>query len=338
MRYLVTGGAGFVGSHVTDALVARGDRVVVLDDLSTGRLENLDGALASGRVEFVEGSTSDATLVESCMRTVDRCAHVAAAVGMKLIMSDPLSSLLSNVRGVDTVMAAAARHRRRLLFVSTSEVYGKLVAPSLGEESDCLFGSPFRSRWSYAIAKNFGEAAAHAYVRDRGAEIVVVRLFNAVGARRTGAYGMVLPRLVGQALTDEPLTVYGDGSQARCFTSVHDVTRGIVELFSIEQAVGHAYNLGASRPLEIIELARRVIERTGSASAIRFVPFEEVYGADYEELGGRVADSSAVGELMGWRTTRSLDDMIDEVIADKRAAIARAPLAVSPLSDRVRAA
>jgi UDP-glucose 4-epimerase len=317
----VTGGAGFVGSHLTDALVARGDRVVVLDDLSTGREENLGRALASGRVEFVEGSTSDATLVDACMCDVDRCAHVAAAVGMKIIMSDPLSSLLSNVRGVDTVMESASRHGRRLLFVSTSEVYGKLVASPLSEGAGCVFGSPFRTRWSYAIAKSFGEAVAHAYVRDRRAEIIVVRLFNAVGARQTGAYGMVLPRFVGQALAGEPLSVYGDGSQARCFTSVRDVTRGIVDLFSTEAALGHVYNLGSSRPVVILDLARRVIERTGSASTVRFVPFVDVYGDDYEEILVRVSDSTAVGDLTGWRATRTVDEMIDEVIADKQAAI-----------------
>jgi UDP-glucose 4-epimerase len=306
---------------VTDLLVARGDSVLVLDDLSTGREENLERALASGRVEFVEGSTSDATLVDACMRDVDRCAHVAAAVGMKIIMSDPLSSLLSNVRGVDTVMASASRRGRRLLFVSTSEIYGKVAAPVLSEDAGSLIGSPFRTRWSYAIGKSFGEALAHSYVRDRRAEIVVVRLFNAVGARQTGAYGMVLPRFVDQALAGEPLSVYGDGSQARCFTSVHDVTRGIVDLISTDAALGRVFNLGASRPMVILDLARRVIERAGSASTLRFIPVAAVYGDDYEEIQCRVSDSTAVEELIGWRASNVVDDMIDEVIADKQAAI-----------------
>jgi len=333
MRYLVTGGAGFIGSHVTDALVARGDTVVALDDLSTGLLANLAPALETGRVRFVEGSILDEDLVDECMRSVDVCVDLAAAVGVQLILAQPLATLLSNLRGVRVVMESAARYHRRMLFASTSEVYGKLSGFKLKEDSDLVIGSPAQSRWSYAIAKLAGEAAAHAYFQDRDVEMIVIRPFNVVGPRQTGAYGMVLPRFVRQALAGEPLTVYGDGHQSRCFTDVRDASAAILGLLASPAAVGRVYNVGSSTPVRIIDAAHRVIERCGSASTIKLVPYSEAYGVGYEELGSRVPDTTALVTDIGWEIMRTLDETIDDVIAHTR----DTGTASAPIDDRALA-
>jgi UDP-glucose 4-epimerase len=267
MRYLITGGAGFIGSHLVDALTTRGDHVLVLDDLSTGRLENLDELRdgLDGAVEFVEGTVTDEALVDDCMSSVDACLHLASAVGVQLVVAQPLESVLRSVRGCDIVFAAAARRRRRVLFTSTSEIYGKLSGESVPESSDRVLGPPTQPRWSYATAKAFGEILAHGYHRQFGTETTVARLFNTVGPRQTGAYGMVLPRFVRQALAGDDLTVYGNGTQARCFTHVLDAVHALVLLCDADGATGNVYNVGASRPVSVIELAGKVIERTGSS-------------------------------------------------------------------------
>ncbi len=293
MRYLVTGGAGFIGSHLTDALVQDGHEVTVLDDLSTGRRENLWGVLADG-VRLVEGSTADEALVDELMADCDACVHLASAVGVQLIVERPLEALLANVRGIDTVMEAAARHGRRLLYASTSEVYGKNTVGALKEDADLLLGSPFKARWSYAIAKSFGEALAHGYHRDLGADIVTVRLFNTVGPRQSAMYGMVLPRLVRQALAGDDLTVYGDGSQTRCFIHVRDTVAALRLLSEDPRAVGNVYNIGNTTPISILDLAARVLERTGSESRIRLVPYDDAYPEGFEELGRRQPDTTAL--------------------------------------------
>ena len=346
MRYLITGGAGFIGSHIVDALTMRGEDVLVLDDLSTGRLDNLDGLdqeltgdgdadtvdqpaasrLPSrrfatphgnrpGSLEFVAGSVADEALVDDCMASVDVCFHLASVVGVQLVVSQPLQSILRNVRGCDIVISAAARHGRRLLFTSTSEVYGKVSDECLSEDSDRILGSPFQSRWSYAMAKSFGESLAHAYQRELDAEMIVARLFNTVGPRQTGAYGMVLPRFVRQARAGDDLTVYGTGTQVRCFTHVLDVVHALLLLSDSDGAIGNAYNVGTSRPVSVIELAGKVIERMGSDSKIRLVPYDEAYGTGFEELGRRVPDTTALRELTGWQPSRTIDEMIDDVIA-----------------------
>ena len=314
LRYLVTGGAGFIGSHLVDALVDRGDEVLVLDDLSTGCLENLEAALDTGRVEFVEGSVCDEDLVLECLEATDACLHLASAVGVKLIVDRPVESLLRNVRGSDIVISAAAALQRRLLYASTSEIYGRNGRGALSEDSDRILGSPLTSRWSYSTAKAFGEALAHGYHREVGAETVIVRLFNTVGPRQTGAYGMVLPRFVRQALDGENLTVYGDGTQSRCFAHVFDIVRAIMLLLDSQEATGNAYNLGSTTEVGILELAHRVIERTGSGSEVRLVPFDEAYEEGFEELGRRKPDTSAVERLTGWTAERTIEDAIDDVI------------------------
>jgi UDP-glucose 4-epimerase len=321
--HLITGGAGFIGSHLADALVARGDEVVILDDLSTGRRENIVHLLDSGGAVFVDGSVLDAELVDEWVERTDSCFHLASAVGVKLVVDSPLESLLRNVRGADVVAHAAAHYGRRLLFTSTSEVYGKHSNGALREDSDCLLGPSSRSRWGYATTKAFGEMLAFGYARERDARTVVVRLFNSVGPRQLGSYGMVLPRFVSQALKGDDLTVYGDGTQSRCFTHVYDTVEAIVAVAESERAVGGAFNVGATREITIQKLAERVIERTGSSSRIRHVPYREAYGEGFEELGSRKPDTSAIEQLCGWRPRRTIDDAIDDLAIQMRAAVVR---------------
>jgi UDP-glucose 4-epimerase len=319
---------------LVDALTTRGDDVLVLDDLSSGRLENLDELrdnresedgpprrrfspenLRSGAVEFVEGSVTNEALVDDCMRTVDACLHLASAVGVQLVVAKPLESMLSSVRGSDIVMAAAVRHGKRMLYTSTSEIYGKMSGDSLPESSDRILGSPYQSRWSYSTAKAFGEVLAYSYFRQEGAETVVARLFNTVGPRQTGAYGMMLPRFVRQALAGDDLTVYGTGTQSRCFTHVFDTVHALMLLADSDEALGRVFNVGAPRPITVIEMAGKVISRSGSSSKIKLVPYEEAYGPGFEELGRRVPDISALTEVTRWQPSRSIDETIDDVIA-----------------------
>jgi len=298
--------------------VARGDSVVVLDDLSTGRSENLEAAMAAGEVELVEGSVVDEGLVEECLAGVDGCVHLASAVGVKLILDRPLESLLNNVRGADVVVGAAARSGRRLLFASTSEIYGKDCGSALSESSDRSLGPPSTLRWSYSTAKAFGESLIHAYRREGRCNAVIVRPFNTVGPRQVGAYGMVLPRFLRQALDGKPLTVYGDGSQSRCFTHVYDAVEALLALLDSDVAEGGTYNIGSPIEVPIIELARRVIDRTGSSSRIEFVPYGVAYGGDFEELGRRKPDITAIRDAVQWEPRRSLTDMIDDTMAYER--------------------
>jgi UDP-glucose 4-epimerase len=315
MRYLITGGAGFIGSHVVDGLTTRGDSVLVLDDLSTGVRENLEHALSSNLVEVIEGSVLDEALVEDCMRDVDGCLHLASAVGVQLVVSRPLETLRRNVHGNDIVISAAARQGRRLMFTSTSEIYGKQSDGAVREDADRVMGPPDKLRWSYATAKSFGEALVYSYVREQGCPMTVVRLFNTVGPRQTGAYGMVLPRFVRQALSGADVTVYGNGTQSRCFAHVLDVVHGMMLLLDDDRVSGRVFNIGCATEIPIVELARRVIERTGSDSKIRLVPYEEAYDEGFEELGRRKPDTTALEELTGWRPARTVDDAIDDVIA-----------------------
>jgi UDP-glucose 4-epimerase len=320
--HLITGGAGFIGSHLADALVARGDQVVILDDLSTGRRENVVHLIEDGSAVFVEGSVLDAELVDQWVERTDSVFHLASAVGVKLVVEQPLESLMRNVRGTNVVSHAASRYGRRLLFTSTSEVYGKHSNGALPEDADRLLGPSSTSRWGYANTKAFGEMLAFGYARERGAETVVVRLFNSVGPRQLGSYGMVLPRFVAQALRGEDLTVYGDGTQSRCFTHVYDTVEGILAVAQSDRAVGSAFNIGASQDITIKELAERVIKRTGSGSRIRYVPYAEAYGEGFEELGSRKPETSAIEELCGWRPTRTIDNAIDDLAAQLRGATA----------------
>jgi UDP-glucose 4-epimerase len=315
VRHLITGGAGFIGSHLADALIDVGDTVVLLDDFSTGRRENVEHLINSPAVELVEGSILDPDLVDDLMAGVDTCVHLASAVGVKLVVSEPLDSLQRNVRGCDIVISAAARHDRRLVFASTSEVYGKQSKGALDEDSDRVLGSTFKSRWGYAVAKSYGEALVHAYCRQEGAPGTVVRLFNTIGPRQTGAYGMVVPRLVRQALKGADLTVYGDGAQTRCFVHVLDTVRAITLVLMNEEAIGRAINIGNDLEISILELAARIIDRSKSNSRVMLVPYSEAYGQGFEELGRRKPSVIALRRLTGWSPQYTLEDAIDDVVA-----------------------
>jgi UDP-glucose 4-epimerase len=318
LKYLVTGGAGFIGSHLVDALRERGDEVLVLDDLSTGRIENLDDALTSGLVEFVDGSVTDEPLVRELMARVDVCLHMAAAVGVKLIVDRPLETTLRNVRGCDIVTGAAAEFGKKLLYASTSEIYGKNGRGPLHEQSERILGSTATTRWSYSTSKAFGEILAFGYHKDYGAENIVVRLFNTVGPRQAGQYGMVLPRFVQQALAGDDLTVYGDGTQSRCFLHVNDTVRALLSLIETDSAIGDVFNVGSTEEIGIEELAHRVIERTGSSSEIRYVPLEVAYEPGFEEVSHRKPVTRKLQAATGWAPRHGIDDAIDDVIAFHR--------------------
>jgi UDP-glucose 4-epimerase len=322
MRYFITGGAGFIGSHIAEALVAKGAQVVILDDFSTGRIENVKHLDANGVADICIGSVTDVQLVSALMSECDCCLHLASAVGVKLVVSRPLETLRRNVLGTDIVISAAATQGKRLLYASTSEVYGKASMKELHEGCDAVLGSPFKSRWSYAIAKSYGEALAYAYHRQRRTPITVVRLFNTIGPRQRGAYGMVVPRLVRQALRGEDLTVYGDGTQSRCFLHVLDAVRAILALCEHDGSIGGVFNIGNPMPLTILELAQRIIERTASSSRIVLVPYEEAYDDGFEELGKRKPDTAAVRDLTGWTPVCTLDQALDDVIAFQREELA----------------
>ena len=304
---------------MADELVARGDQVTILDDLSTGRLEHIEHLVAADEVAFVEGSVTDAGLVDELMAEADVCVHLASAVGVQMIVNEPLETLMRSVRGSNVVMHAAARHGARVLFSSTSEVYGKHTNGALTEQDDLIFGSPAKGRWTYAIAKTFGEALIHGYHGRRGVDATVVRLFNTVGPRQTGQYGMVLPRFVRQALHGEDLTVYGTGAQTRCFTHVRDTVAALMLLAENEEAHGKTFNIGSSTSIAVVELARRVIERAQSDSGIVLVPYEEAYGDGFEELGTRRPDTTALRNLTGWQPRLTVEDAIDDVIQYERA-------------------
>jgi len=318
MNYLITGGAGFIGSHLADALLARDDRVALVDNLSTGRLENVRHLVDAGTAELVEVSILDESLMRKYVADADVVVHLAASVGVQLIVDRPLESLLNNIRGTEVILEACAESRTKVLVASTSEIYGKSAGGPLHEDSDRILGSPFVARWSYSTAKAVDEILAHAYWRERDTPSIVVRLFNTVGPRQTGAYGMVVPRFVGQALRGEPLTVYGTGTQRRCFCHVHDTVAALIALLDHPDAVGSVFNIGAPNETTMEDLARSVIEMTGSVSEIVHVPYDVAYEEGFEDMERRVPDISRIGNLTGWQPTRSLEDILGDVIAYER--------------------
>jgi UDP-glucose 4-epimerase len=322
MDYLITGGAGFIGSHLADALVGRGDRVVALDDISTGSVDNVRHLLDHSGFSLVEGTVLDHPLVAQLSGQVDVIVHLAAAVGVKLIVAQPLRSLITNIRGTEIVLDCAARAGDRVLVASTSEIYGKNATGPLAEDADRILGSPFVSRWSYSEAKAVDEILANAYWRERGLESIVARFFNCVGPRQTGAYGMVMPTFVRQSLRDQDVTVFGSGEQRRSFCHVADTVDAIVRLLDDPASPGRAFNVGADNEVSIGELAELIVRRTSSSSRVVFVPYEEAYEAGFEDMERRIPDTRRLRELTGWRPTRSLDDIVDDVIAFERERIA----------------
>ena len=318
VKVLITGGAGFIGSHLADRLLADGDSVVILDDLSTGRLSNIDHLIGRPDVEFVLGSILNSDLVDSVVSRVDVVYHLAAAVGVELIVEKPLQSLMTNIRGSEIVFEKAHKHGARILVTSTSEIYGKNTSDRLSEEDDRILGSPLKSRWSYSEAKAIDEILAYTYWREKGLETVIVRLFNTVGPRQTGSYGMVIPRFVSQALRNDPVTVYGTGEQTRCFCFVGDVVKGMVDLCNQPRAFGRVFNLGGSEEVSMKSLAEKIISAAGSSSRLEFIPYDVAYEEGFEDMQRRVPDTSRAHELVGFEPSVELDEIIRQVIDEQR--------------------
>ena len=319
LHFLVTGGAGFIGSHLTDRLLADGHQVTVIDNLSTGRLSNLDDAGHHEKFRFVHGSIIDEVLIDDLIRAADVVVHLAAAVGVELIVNEPLRSFLTNVRGSEVLIEHAHRYRKKILIASTSEIYGKNTSDLLSETSDRVLGSPSIARWSYSTSKAVDEILAFFYHRERGLPTVVARFFNTVGPRQSPSYGMVIPRLTFQALRGEPITVYGDGLQTRCFCHVADTVDAIVRLVENESAVGDVFNIGAGSEISMLDLAKGIVAKTNSASEISLVPYEVAYpNGGFEDMRRRVPDTTKLRALTGWTTTRDLDAILDETITDVR--------------------
>ncbi len=312
-RYLITGGSGFIGSHLTDALLARDDSVVVLDNLSTGRLENLR---PHPNLRFVHGSVLDELMVDELVHRCDVVVHLAAAVGVKLIVEQPLRSLTTNIRGSEIVIEAAHRYRKKILITSTSEIYGKNSSGALREDADRILGSPAVVRWAYSTAKAVDEILANAYHKERGLPTIIVRLFNTVGPRQSPSYGMVIPSLVRQALSAVPLTVFGDGTQTRCFAHVADVVDALLRLLDEDAAVGETFNIGSGDEVSIMELAKLIVEFTGSTSGIDLIPYSEAYEQGFEDMTRRVPDTAKLSALTGWVPRRSLDEILTEIIRE----------------------
>lgn len=318
MRVLITGGAGFVGSHLTDLLLARGDQVTVLDDLSTGRHDNIREHIGDPNFEFILGSILNEALVDDAVRRSDVVLHLAAAVGVELIVGRPLESLATNIRGSEIVLEKCHKYGRKVLVTSTSEIYGKNDSDLLSEEDDRILGSPLKTRWSYSEAKAIEEVLAYSYWKEKGLPTVIVRLFNTVGPRQVGFYGMVVPRFVEQALKGQPITVYGDGTQRRCFGHVADITAALVGLIDAREAEGQVFNVGAQEEISIADLAQRVIDQLGSSSPIVKITYDEAYEEGFEDMPRRRPDTAKIKALLGWEPQRGLDQIIDDVAADIR--------------------
>ncbi len=313
-RFLITGGAGFIGSHLAEALLARGDEVYVIDDLSTGAIANLDGVRDNPRFHYTIDSIMNRGALAEMIDRVDGVFHLAAAVGVRLIFEHPVETIETNIRGTEHVLELAARKQKKVLIASTSEVYGKGVRVPFGEGDDLLLGPTTCPRWAYACSKAIDEFLAIAYWRERKMPTVVCRFFNTVGPRQTGRYGMVIPRLVGQALRGEPLTVYGDGSQSRCFTHVRDTVRAVTALMETDAANGEVFNIGNPQEISIVDLARRIIELTGSKSEIKFISFENAYGPDFEDMARRIPDTAKLAKTISWSNLISLEEILRSVI------------------------
>jgi nucleoside-diphosphate-sugar epimerase len=318
MRALVTGGAGFIGSHLTEALLHAGHEVAVLDDLSTGRLLNLAAVKDHARLEVIEGSVTDEPLVRKLMAGVDVVYHLAAAVGVRLILDRPVATIETNILGTEAILRVAREERPRVILASTSEVYGKNDRVPLSEDDDLVRGPTTKSRWSYACSKAIDEFLGLAYHHEYGVPVTIVRFFNTIGPRQTGRYGMVVPRFVRQALDGEPITVYGDGRQSRCFTDVEDAVRATIALSLAPGAVGEVFNIGTTHELTIHDLAERVRALVGGGAPIRHVPYDEAYQPGFEDLRRRVPDIRKAQRVAGYQPRVSLDETLHRVIAHLR--------------------
>lgn len=315
MKVLITGGSGFIGSHLADAYIARGDEVFVIDDLSTGSFENIRHLKGHARFHYTIDSVQNVPVVAELADTCDVILHMAAAVGVRLIVESPVRTIETNVRGTEVVLSVASKKKKRVLIASTSEVYGLSEQVPFREDGNLVLGATTKGRWSYACSKAIDEFLALAYWREKKLPTTVARLFNTVGPRQTGQYGMVIPTFVKQALAGRPITVYGSGRQTRCFAYVGDVVKALVMLMDRAESVGHVYNIGSSEEVSITTVAERIRELTGAKSEIVYVPYDEAYEEGFEDMPRRVPDTSKIASLIGFRPETTLDEILRMVIA-----------------------
>ena len=311
---MVTGGAGFIGSHLCESLLEKGYHVVAVDDLSTGRLENIQHLQGQPHFQFVRETITNLQVLDRLSSEAEYIVHLAAAVGVQLIVENPVHTIQTNIMGTEAVLSTANRYGCKVLIASTSEVYGKGVKIPFCEEDDRLMGSTTHSRWSYAASKAVDEFLGLAYHHQYGLPVVVMRFFNTVGPRQTGRYGMVIPRFISQALKGEPLTVYGDGQQSRCFCDVADIVWAVQQLLENPAAIGEVFNLGSDEEITIHDLAKKIITKTGSTSQITFVPYEQAYAPGFEDMRKRVPSLSKLHHLLGYSPRYSLDQILDRII------------------------
>ncbi len=314
MKLLITGGAGFVGSHLAEALLERGDEVYVLDDLSTGSIENIEHLKGAKGFHYTIDTVMNEPSTAELVDRVEVVVHLAAAVGVRLIVESPVHTIETNVHGTETVLKLANKKKKRVLLASTSEVYGKSTEVPFREDADLVMGATTKGRWSYACSKAIDEFLALAYYKEKKLPVTVVRLFNTVGPRQTGRYGMVIPSFVRQALAGAPITVFGDGSQRRCFTDVSDVVRALLGLIDHPDAVGQVFNVGSQQEISILDLAKKVKEKAKSASEIEFVPYDKAYEEGFEDMPRRIPDTTKLEKLLGFRPKVGLDRILERVI------------------------
>ena len=314
MNVLITGGAGFIGSHLAHELIGAGHQVMVLDDLSTGRRANVADLEKNKKFELVIGSVLNEALVDKLVERCEAVFHLAAAVGVELIVKKPLESLSTNIKGSEIVLDMAHRYHKKILVTSTSEIYGKNVNGPLKEDDDRILGSPLKTRWGYSTAKAVDEMLAYVYWKEKGVPSIIVRLFNTVGPRQTGHYGMVMPRFIEQALNNRPLTVYGTGKQTRCFTHVKDVVSALIRLLQEPRAVGEVFNVGSQEEISIEDLAKLIIKETQSRSRIEYVPYDKAYEEGFEDMERRVPDTSKIKKLIGFEPTYTLAEIIRDIL------------------------
>ena len=323
MKVFITGGAGFIGSHLAERLIAAGHGVSVLDDLSTGQMSNLDGVLGNKKFEYRIGSVEDEPLVAEMVDRSDVTVHLAAAVGVRLIVEQPVRTIETNVHGTEVVLGAVARKQKMVVIASTSEVYGKSPKIPFNEDDDLTMGATVNSRWAYACSKALDEWLAMAYYREKKVPVIVARLFNTVGPRQTGRYGMVLPSFAGQAVRGEPITVFGTGEQSRCFGHVNDAVGAIMKLIDTPAAVGQVFNVGSDREVTMNALAQMVREAAKSSSEIRHVPYEEAYAEGFEDMQRRIPDVRKLERVAGVRLSTPLETIIADVVRDQQALAAQ---------------
>ncbi len=315
MNILITGGAGFIGSHLTEELLNSGYKVDILDDLSTGKIENVSHLESNKNFRLVVGSILNEVLVDKMVERCDTVFHLAAAVGVELIVKKPMESLTTNIKGSEIILEMANRYHKKVLITSTSEIYGKNVNGPLKEDDDRILGSPLKTRWSYSTAKAVDEMLAYVYWKEKSVPSVIVRLFNTVGPRQTGTYGMVVPRFIEQALKNAPLTVYGSGNQSRCFVHVKDVVGALMKLAEEPKAVGEVFNIGSQEEITIEQLAKEIIKITKSNSKIEYIPYEKAYEEGFEDMQRRVPDTTKIKNLIGFKPTFTLSEIIENIIA-----------------------